>query len=146
MTYTVYTDGAYSEVKKVVGCAYLITTDKTFVSCDSVRVETESSPTQAEMLAVGLACAYFIDNCNLSEEDEIVFNIDSLYAVKLCNEYKSSFKGKYIKYEVDKRTLKLLQKLSKICKVEIRKVKGHKDKLNSNMFVDRLAKVAVRRG
>lgn len=146
MTYTVYTDGAYSEVKKVVGSSFLIITEDTFIACDSVRVETDASPTQAEMFAVGLACAYLIDNCNIEKDDEVIFNIDSLYTVKMCNEYKESFKGKYIKYKVEKNSLTAIQQLARLCNVEIRKVRGHKDKLNSNMFVDRLAKVAVRRG
>lgn len=146
MTYTVYTDGAYSETKKVVGSSFLIITEDTFVACDSVRIEAKASPTQAEMLAAGLACAYLIDNCNLSSEDEVIFNIDSLYTVNMFTQYKESFNGKWIKHKADKTSLIALQRLAKLCKVEIRKIRGHKDKLNSNMFVDRLAKVAVRRG
>ena len=145
MKYVVYTDAASSSQKRVSGCSYIILTDKTYVSSDSVKVNSTSNPTHAEVVSIGLAAAYAIDHLNPSEEDEFEFFSDCFSAIKFCNQCLESTGIVPSNSRVVINSINILRKLSEKSKVVFQKVHGHKDRINPNTFVDRLAKLPLRR-
>lgn len=145
MRYVVYTDGAYSKDKNISGCSYLILTDREYISSDSVRVEGIKSATHAETISVALAAAYLLDNVKLHKDDYVEFNIDCLATIKFYITYYKA-NGKLptnVKQVVN--SMRVVKMLSQKCKVNFTKVKAHKNVLTPNTFVDRLAKIAIRR-
>lgn len=145
MIYTVYTDAAASAEKKRSGCAYVIFTDKQFVVADSVRVDLTYKPTHAEIIAIGLAAAKFIDKINVKPGDVVQINSDCMFAVDLCRQLMDNDAPVHIKSPAVKNSIQVLRQLYQKCNVTIHKVHGHKDVVNPNMFVDRLAKLPIRR-
>lgn len=148
MKYIVYTDGAGSEKSNKVGISYIIMGDTTYVNSDFKQIPGMSNPTQAETIAVGLAAGYLIRNVELTKEDTVEFYIDCASTINYLNNFTGSsidrqYKGfnEYIRLSVSR-----VQSLAKTVNVSFNKVKGHKAKVNPNSYVDRLAKLALRKG
>ena len=145
MRYTIYTDGAYSAPKKIAGCSYLILTDMEYVTMESKGILAVVNSTQAETVSIGLAAAYLIDKIELNEDDEVVFNTDCASAIEFYRDYiNNSGRVKSNIKEVINSVF-IVRYLNKKCKVSFAKVKGHKNFMNPNTYVDRLAKIAIRR-
>lgn len=145
MKYTIYTDGSYSTGKKIGGCSYLILTPKLYIHSASVSLDYISSNTEAETIAPALGTIYLIENNLLNKDDVVEFNIDCFAAINLYKDYlESGSIAKGVKEQI-KGAAEIIKQLSNICKVEFNKVKAHKDKFNPNTYVDRLAKIAIRR-
>lgn len=145
MKYLVYTDAAASEKKYISGCAYLIITDRMYISSDSVRVTASVNPTHAEVVSIGLAAAYLIDNVELSADDVVTINSDCLSAVEFCRAHINTTGGVNCSSPMVRNSIVVIRELGSRCKVVFQKVHGHKDVLNPNMFADRLAKLPLRR-
>lgn len=146
MEYNVWVDGAYSQWNKRGGCSFLILTNNTHIGSKSVRVEL-ANPTHAETVAVGLAASFLLESgIKFTRQDVVIFNVDCQSTVTFCNKYLRSGKT-YVnsneKLVID--NMLTLKKLSEKCRITFEKVKGHKDVLNPNTYVDRLAKIAIRR-
>lgn len=143
MNYYVYTDGAYSTERGIGSWAYLIYTDKNFIEWNSNKTSFISSPTYAEDIAIGVACHSLIDR-GLTMEDKVILYTDSLATVKLLSniiEKGIEFKSKDILI-ID--AIKNLQHLNEITNIEFCKVHGHRNVLNPNICVDRMAKYVLR--
>lgn len=145
MKYIVYTDAAASTEKRMSGCGYIIHTDKTFISSDSIRVVHTYNPTHAEVVSIGLAAADLIDKSNLSKDDVVEIHTDCLSAIEFCNNHIYQDGPICCGSKVVKNSIMVLRQLAKKCKVELSKVHGHKNSHNPNTVVDRLAKLPVRR-
>jgi ribonuclease HI len=145
MRYTVYTDAAASAQKKFSGCAYLIFTDKIYITSESVKMTATYNPTHAEVVSLGLAAAYICDKLDVDENDTVVFYSDCLSAVDFVQSYIGNTKGIASTSSVVRNSVIVLRKLSKRCNVVLQKVHGHKNSINPNTFVDRLAKLPLRR-
>lgn len=144
MRYTVYTDGARSIEKQVVGCSYLILTETDYISSDAVKLKGIANPTQAETISVGLAAAYFIDNIELNTDDIVEFNIDCASTIEFYNKYVSDTGKVRTNVKAVVNSVFVLRQLNAKCTVRFQKVRGHKNVINPNTFVDRLAKLAIR--
>ena len=148
MLYEVYTDGANGTVEdKISGASYLILCDDNYVTASSKKLIEIANPTYAETIAVGLASRYLLENKKLTPKDTVRFNIDCKSTVEFCNKYILQDKSSTIPSRVKAviASVTIIRKLSEICPVQFRRIKGHKDFLNPNTFVDRLAKLAIRR-
>lgn len=141
MRYVIYADGSYSAEQQRAGCAYLILTDTSFIDCDSIKVDCKN-PTHAEILAVGYAIKSILKNENLTSEDVVEFNTDCAHVIEFYNKYieqgvKSTSKNASIN-----ECVRNMIALNKKCTTRVCKVRGHKNFLNPNTVVDRLAKLA----
>lgn len=145
MKYLIYTDAAASAQKHASGCSYIILTDKMYITSESVMVTSTSNPTHAEVVSIGLAAAYIVDNIDVSQDDLVIIYSDCLSAVQFCREYIATTGGINCSARVVQNSIVVLRKLNSMCRVVLQKVHGHKDVLNPNMIVDRLAKLPLRR-
>lgn len=145
MRYIVYTDGAYSQNKELGGSSYLIITDTHYISSDSTTLLKISNPTNAETVAVGSAAAYLLDVVKITNEDVVEFHIDCLSTVTFCNKNVIMTGKVFSNNPKVVAAVKDIRRLAKVCKVTFEKVRGHKNIMNPNTVVDRLAKLAIRR-
>lgn len=145
MKYIIYTDAAASKPKEILGCSYLILTEATYIDSDSISIPGNTNPKQAETISIGLAAAYMVDNVELSKGDLVTFYVDSFSAIQFCEDALKSNKGIPCSEPKVVNSMKVLRQLKKKCEIEFEKVHGHKDRLNPNTIVDRLAKLAIRR-
>ena len=145
MRYIVYTDGSGSNEKNVAGCSCLILTETSYVNSESVSIKGVSNPTHAETISVGLAAAYFIDNVDLKPDDTIEFNIDCVSTIEFYNRWAKTNKKVRSNVVPIINSVFIVRKLTQKCNVVFQKVKGHKSSINPNTYVDRLAKLAIRR-
>lgn len=143
MNYHVYTDGAYSIERGIGSWAYLIYTDTNFIEWNSNKTSFIESPTFAEDIAIGVACHSLIER-GLTKEDKVVIYSDSLATIKLLSSILESgikYRNKDVLIEDAVRNMQQLQKLTNI---ELCKVHAHKNVLNPNICVDRMAKFVLR--
>jgi hypothetical protein len=145
MRYTVYTDGAGSTDRNVIGCSYIILTDDNYINSDSVKLNGMSNPTHAETISVGLAAAYFVDNEELNPDDIIEFNIDCASTIDFYNTYLNNEDAVRTNIPAIVNSVRVVRRLHDKCKVRFQRVRGHKNVINPNTYVDRLAKLAIRR-
>lgn len=145
MRYLIYTDAAASTQKKISGCSYIILTDRMYVSSDSIKIEETYNPTHAEVVSIGLAAAYILDNIEVSQDDLITISSDCLSAVNFCRDNINSQKNVNCSSKIVRSSIKVIRMLNKKCRVVFQKVHGHKGVLNPNMVADRLAKLPLRR-
>jgi hypothetical protein len=145
MRYMVYTDGAGSNDRNVIGCSYIILTDDNYINSGSIKLNGMSNPTHAETISVGLAAAYFIDNEELSPDDIIEFNIDCASTIDFYNTYLDNEDTVRTNVPAIFNSVRVVRTLRNKCKVRFQKVRGHKNVINPNTYVDRLAKLAIRR-
>ncbi len=148
MRYNVYTDGACTKQKGISGCAYIILTNDTYVSSHKQVLTGVTNPTQAETIGIGLAAKHMLRDIPLTKEDIVEFNTDCFSSIKFCREFvfqkpKSTVRSKVAEVRI---AMEDVRQLSKVCTVRFSKVKGHKDSMNPNTFVDRLCKIAIRKG
>lgn len=146
MKYIVYTDAAASVPKDISGCSYLILTDSLYIHSDSIRVRGLTNPKQAETISIGLAAAHLIDNVKLEAGDTVEFNVDSFSAIQFCSDALADHSSIVMcgaKQVIN--SIKVLRLLDDKCNINFQKVRGHKERINPNTFVDRLAKIAIRR-
>lgn len=144
MDYVVYADGAYSLDTKKAGCAYCILTKDTYVASDSIRVDNIDSSAHAETVSIGLACAYLLDSNILKPEDSVMIKTDSQSAIDFCTmciETKRTPSSNH----VVRGAMTILIQVSEKCSLSFTKDFGHKNVLCPNTYVDRLAKIAIRR-
>lgn len=145
MKYIIYTDAAASKPKNILGCSYLILTEATYIDSDSIKIDGNTNPKQAETISIGLAAAYMLDNVELSKEDVVTFYVDSFSAIEFCEDALKSNRTIPCGEIKVVNSMKVLRRLAKQCQVGFQKVHGHKERLNPNTVVDRLAKLAIRR-
>ena len=148
MVYEVYTDGANASVEeKLSGASYLILRDEEYVTSSSKKLVDVANPTYAETIAVGLASRYLLENENITGEDTVKFYIDCKSTVDYCNKYiiQNPTSSVPSKVKAVIASIMIVRKLHEKCTVQFKRIKGHKDFLNPNTFVDRLAKLAIRR-
>lgn len=145
MKYIVYTDGAYSQDKKLGGCSYLIITDTDYISSNSTTLMQIDNPTNAETVAVGLAASYLLNKIGVTSEDEVEFHIDCLSTVTFCTKNAMATGKVFSNNQKVIQSIKTVRKLASTCKITFEKVRGHKSSINPNTVVDRLAKLAIRR-
>lgn len=145
MKYTIYTDAAASEPKNISGCSYLILTDDSYIHSDSIRIRGLTNPKQAETISIGLAAAYLIDNVEMKDEDVVEFNVDSFSAIEFCSDALKDDRTIVCSAKQVVNSIKILRQLNDRCTINFQKVRGHKERINPNTFVDRLAKIAIRR-
>ena len=139
MKYTIYADGSYSAEQQRAGCGYLILTGRNYIDSAAVKVNCKT-PTHAEILAVGLAIKYLIDNIELNKTDVVEFNTDCIHVIEFYEKYKKEGAKRRSGELTD--CVKNMARLSELCETRICKVRGHKNSLNPNTIVDRLAKIA----
>lgn len=144
MRYVIYSDGASSTEKNMIGCGYLVLTENTYVASDNIRIKGQSNPTQAETISVGLAAAYAMDNLDLHKDDTIEFYIDCAPTIDFINKYIGNNDRVYSSNKQVIASVNVVRELCKRCNVELLKVRGHKVKKNPNTYVDRLAKLSIR--
>lgn len=145
MKYIVYTDAAASVPKNISGCSYLILTETNYIHSDSIRVNGLTNPKQAETISIGLAAAYLVDNVDIQDVDVVEFNVDSFSAIQFCEHALSTNRAITCAARQVVGSMKVLRDLNRKCKINFQKVHGHKERINPNTFVDRLAKLAIRR-
>ena len=145
MKYSVYTDAAASADLNMIGCAYLILTDDTYIASESVKITDTNNPTYAEVVSVGLAAAYLLDNVELTAGDTVTYHSDCLSAVEFCRAHMKEKSVIKCSSHIVRSSIKVTRMLSDKCKVVFLKVHGHKGVLNPNTVVDRLAKLPLRR-
>lgn len=145
MKYVVYTDGAGSIERKMIGCSYLILTETRYISSDSISVKNLDNPTYAETISVGLAAAYLLDNVELSSADIVEFNIDCLSTIDFYRAYVNNNNAVRSRIKQIVNSVAIVRQLTEKCTVRFQKVRAHKNTINPNTYVDRLAKLAVRR-
>lgn len=143
MFYSVYTDGAGSDVNNVVGCAYCILTDTTFIQAGCTKLSGMCNPTHAETISVGLALSHILSNIELKPEDTIQINTDCMAVVNFCESYIGNNDPIRSNVSQVRSTIKVLRAATNQCNIRFRKVKAHKNFLNPNTYVDRLAKLAM---
>lgn len=144
MRYIVYSDGASSLEKNMIGCGFLILTESNYIASDNVKIKGQSNPTQAETIGVGLAAAYMIDNLSLTESDVVEFFVDCAPTIDFVKKYVDNNDKVFSNNKQVVASVNIVRKLAKVCKVELTKVRGHKVQMNPNKFVDRLAKLSIR--
>lgn len=143
MNYYVYTDGARSIERGVGSWAYLIFTDTSFIEWNFNKTKYIESPTYAEDVAIGTACNSLI-GMGLTKEDTVIIHTDSLATIKHMN-YLMEKDWDYIHESIlIEDAIKNLKELYKVTNVEFCKVHAHKNALNPNICVDRMAKYALR--
>ena len=139
MVYHVYTDGSCNAETYVSASAYLIITKTAFI-CSDTEVFRCKTATLVELKAISLALKALKEKVVLTEEDRIVIWTDSMASMYLL-------KGRdYEKVQLHKENpividaLDTYAKTKELCKCELKKIEAHKDNLNPNKTVDRLAK------
>lgn len=146
MIYTVYTDGSGSDINNVIGLAYIILTDCTYVSHGYSTVKGIDNPTFAETIAVGVAATTLLENKDIKEDDEIVFMIDCASTIEFCKDLCITNTTKPVSgIALVKASITVIRELCKKHKVTFQKVEAHKSVVNPNTFVDKLAKFCIRR-
>lgn len=145
MKYVVYTDGSYAQEKKLGGGSYIILTDTTYVSSDSITLKQIDNPTNAETIAIGLAAAYLVDVVKVTEDDVIEFYTDCLSSVSFCSKNANTTGKVFSNNRKVIASIQAIRKLAKTCPVTFEKVRAHKNVLSPNTVADRLAKLAIRR-
>ncbi len=145
MKYLVYTDGASNQVEKCVGCAYFIMADKTYITSGSVKVQGMTNPTQAETIAVGLASGSLIKDIKFEDGDSVEFYIDCTSTISFCETYARNKRPIRTKNERVTLAINVLRKLVESVDVSFYHVKGHTNTMNPNSYVDKLAKLAIRK-
>ena len=145
MEYYIYTDGAASSERNVIGCAYFIMTSETFIHTNTVRVENCNNPTQAETIAIGVATMYMLKNVEFKDGDTVGFYSDCLSTIEFCKKYIDNDLEVWTKNTLVSSSIQQLRDLRNIVPVSFIKVKGHKGKLTPNTYVDRLATFALYR-
>lgn len=143
MRYYVYTDGAYSSERGVGSWSYLIYTDTNFIEWVSNKSVHIKKPTYAEDIAIGIASHTLID-MKLTKDDTVIINTDSLSTLKLLESIiggSTSFGTSDI---IVQDCIKNFMKLNEITNVELLKTHAHRNSLNPNTCVDRMAKYALR--
>ena len=146
MKYIVYTDGAYDQNKKLAGLAYLIITDSEYINSASITLTGINGSTYVECISIGLALAYLHDNIKLTKDDVVEIHTDSKSAITFYEEHITH--NSYIpsKYKQVVNSVHIARKIKSICSLTFDKVAAHKATLSPNVVVDRLSKLAVRRG
>lgn len=145
MRYSVYTDGAASREKNLVGCGFLIITEDTYIDSRITTISGYDNPTEAETIAVGIAANYILENIELSKTDSIQFLSDCVAAIKYYRQHAISDATIRVRNPYVYSSIVVIRELSKKAKVSFNKVAGHKATCNPNKHVDALAKLAIRR-
>lgn len=142
--YKVYVDGAANDVTGVIACAYIVLTNKKFISLGYQYAEGNSSR-QAEINALGAASAAILDTCGeLSSEDKVTFYTDCVSAIGYVNDVVSNRAHEVSENNRLFATVQTVRELMSKCKVELSKIHGHRGDLNPNVVVDGLCKYALR--
>ena len=145
MQYNVYTDGAGSNINNSVGSSFCIITDTVFVGSGFVKKVGIDNPTHAETIAVGLALTYLNKYTELGPDDIVYIHTDCLAVIKFCSSYMDNNDGVKSNIPEVRSTISIIRGINKKCRLRFKKVRGHKDYINPNTYVDRLAKLAIRR-
>lgn len=146
MIYTVYTDGSGSDIHKVIGSAYIILTDCTYVGYGYSSVQGLQNPTYAETIAVGIAATKLLQEVGLKEDDEVIFMIDCASTIDFCRDLCLYNTDKEVSgIPLVKASISVIRKLCQSNKVCFKKVEAHKNVISPNTFVDKVARFCIRR-
>ena len=147
MIYHIYTDGAASAERSAMASAYVVLSDNKFIRKGFMQTSGLSNPAYAETLAVALASKDLIKN--IRKNDKIVFHIDCSSTIKFINDIiilrsvplneNSNGIISTALYDIDALH-------SKCENIKLEKVKAHKNVITPNSYVDRLAKLILRKG
>lgn len=142
MEYIIYTDGSCKEQANRAASSYIIRTKGKLIKVD-VSAFIGVYIFDAELNAVSMALKALIKEVSLNKGDSIVVNIDSMDVIDYC---RSIHDGRKVQYTRSFRDLSSSISTIKKNNVNIRfkKVHAHKDGMNTNKFVDRLAKCGVK--
>lgn len=143
MDYYVYADGAFSSERGVGSWSYLVFTDIRFLNWESGKSMFITSPTYAEDIAVGMACYYLLTKI-LTKKDRIIIHSDSLSTIKLITNVLDKNYNFKSNDTLVQDAVESIKKLSEKTRVELCKVHSHKNTLNPNICVDRMAKYYLR--
>lgn len=143
MRYYVYTDGAYSSERGVGSWSYLIYTDTNFIEWVSNKSVHIKKPTYAEDIAIGIASHTLID-MKLTKDDTVIINTDSLSTLKLLESIAGGSTSFGTSDIIVQDCIKNFMKLNEVTNVELLKTHAHRNSLNPNTCVDRMAKYALR--
>ena len=141
MRYIVYTDAAASEKLNAICGSYLIMTNQMYIDSGFIRVQGIANPAHGESIAIAKALTILSD-IGLSTVDVISINVDCASAISFCN---GVIKGKLTRSSSEEiRNVISVINSVKYATINITKVKAHTGNMNSNTFVDRLAKIGLR--
>ena len=139
MRYEVCTDASVDKNNNNAGMAFIITTENNFIVQKGFKAKDLVS-NKAEMIAVGLACAWCRKNLNLGKEDQVEICVDNELVVKqLVGE------NTFLRKDEDKRiqvSIKEFNELNNLTSVIIRKAYAHSFSTysNANKVADKLSK------
>jgi len=168
MKYMVYSDGSASKDMHKIGFSFIITGDNTFITQKNFSTDG-SNILSAEILGIGMAAEYLLNNRELNMEDSVKFCVDSkpatqyiltrLEGVKVTEDNLEGIRltnpeaqiGDFVKLDIDqcaeKRVKVALSKIAQLkdkSQIEFSKSWGHSRGLNGNSVADKYAKYALR--
>lgn len=142
MEYTVYTDGSCRSDRKKAASSYVIRTNDLYIHSD-VHSFTTVYILEAELSAISSAVTYLVKNKRLNKGDVVTVCVDSIEAIKHCKDVMNNV---WTRSTSVSRELTVSLNKFKLTGATIRfkKVHAHKTVMNSNKFVDRLAKCGIK--
>lgn len=142
MDYIIYTDGSCKEQTNRAASSYIIRTKSKFIKTD-VCAFIGVYIFDAELKAVAMSLRELLNEVKLVCGDSVVVNIDSMDVIDYC---RSVHDGKKVQYTSSYKDL--INSINSIrragARVRFRKVHAHKEEMNTNKFVDRLAKCGIK--
>lgn len=144
MEYTIYTDGSCDKKASKSAAAYFIRTSTKFINAE-VSAFTSIFILEAELFAIIDSINFLLKNCNIGSDDKITIYIDSKYAIDFCKSVINGEATDSSNFIVYNQVMDVLYQLVNTgAKLSLRKVKAHMDEMNTNKFVDRLAKLGIK--
>ena len=148
MIYKVYVDAAVKLDSKICGIGFVIFSEGNFIGLGDEVISNTSDSSKGESWAVGKALEYIYERINPSSEDVVTIFCDSLFVCKFLNKciqyYKKGNKNIF-DFEPSAPWLKSITKYVERIEATIKvvKIKSHRDEINPNSYVDRLAKLNI---
>lgn len=142
MEYTVYTDGSCQSSYSRAASSYIIRTDNKFVHTD-VKAFATVYILEAELYAIIAALNHLLHDTKIKKGDTVVVCVDSMEAVKQC---RAILNREWTKNtSVTGELVSIIRQVQSVgVTLRFKKVHAHKDTMNSNKFVDRLAKCGLK--
>lgn len=142
MDYMIYTDGSCRSDRKKAASSYVIRTNNTYIHSD-VHAFATVYILEAELLAIASAINYLIKSKHLTSNDTVTVCVDSMEAIRHCKEV---YNNVWTRTTSVTRELTVAINKFKLTGATIRfkKVHAHKNAMNTNKFVDRLAKCGIK--
>lgn len=147
MKYYIYTDGAYNHPEKKASASFLIFTDNTYVTANYEKIVGVKAPSEAETVAVGLASAYALQFIDLKKGDEVEFFIDCASTISFVNRlvFENPNDKRISASKQIVGSIFAIRALKDKVTIKLSKVRAHKGEVNPNNYVDKLAKLGIRK-